>query len=335
MNGRVQLKLGDMFDGPSDLIVLPCSTGGNITQFVWNKLQMYELPEPPSLKPLGHVEIMPLYDAENLAQYIAYGYSVYRNTSDSAAIEKIGEALGEFTSKNESVKIISVPLLGAGAGGLNSEDVVSSLKKGFLSGSAVDSKLVIHVLSKSVFDNLTNMFSSERPKKQDPAKENSTLKEPLRVFISYTKTNDEHQKWVESIGIFLRQNGVNARLDVWHLRMGMDLPQFMTNELMLADRVLILSNEKYAAKANGRHGGVGWESMIIQGDMSKLPPDSTKYLAIVKCEDINNGLPDYLKSKYVIHWKNDSHETHLKQTILRELLFAPKEPILGVAPMFI
>ena len=55
----------------------------------------------------------------------------------------------------------------------------------------------------------------------------------------------------------------------------MDLPQFMTNELMLAERVLIISNEKYAAKANGRHGGVGWESMSIQGDMAH-PPQGTR-----------------------------------------------------------
>jgi hypothetical protein len=36
MAGFVKLRLGDLFAGPADLIVLPCSTGGTITRFVAN-----------------------------------------------------------------------------------------------------------------------------------------------------------------------------------------------------------------------------------------------------------------------------------------------------------
>ena len=34
MGGIVKLRLGDLFDGPSDLIVLPCSTIGTVTGFI-------------------------------------------------------------------------------------------------------------------------------------------------------------------------------------------------------------------------------------------------------------------------------------------------------------
>lgn len=335
MNGKIQIRLGDLFEGPADLIILPCSTVGGVTQFVWNKLKMFDIPHPPNNKPLGHLEIIPFKGAESIAQYVGFGFSVLGNASNYKAIEDIGEKVGKFTMQNESVKIISVPLLGAGAGGLQSEKVVETLKNGFLKSSAMDSKLVVHILHKKVFDRVVSAFSEDCQNTSKVGQNENNRIEPLRVFLSYTSTDDLHQKWVENLGTFLRRNGINARLDVWHLRTGMDLPQFMTNELMLADRVLIISNEKYAAKANGRHGGVGWESMIIQGDMSKRPPDSTKYLAIVKCEEINDGLPDYLRSKYVVHWKNDSNEIQLQQKILKELLFTPKEPAIGIAPVFV
>jgi hypothetical protein len=52
----------------------------------------------------------------------------------------------------------------------------------------------------------------------------------------------------------------------------MDLPQFISNELTLADRVVLVSDEKYAEKADGRVGGVGWETMIVQGDIARLAP---------------------------------------------------------------
>src|SRR6185369_11357389 len=64
---------------------------------------------------------------------------------------------------------------------------------------------------------------------------------PLRVFVSYSHSTPEHADWVKDLGTFLRSNGIDARMDIWHLRRGMDLAQFMTNELALADKVILVS----------------------------------------------------------------------------------------------
>jgi hypothetical protein len=48
----------------------------------------------------------------------------------------------------------------------------------------------------------------------------------------------------------------------------MDLQQWMSNELSMADKVLVVCDEVYKRKADGRLGGVGWETMIIQGDIA-------------------------------------------------------------------
>jgi hypothetical protein len=55
----------------------------------------------------------------------------------------------------------------------------------------------------------------------------------------------------------------------------MDLQQWMCNELSMARKVVVVCDESYKQKADGRLGGVGWETMIIQGDIANLPPDST------------------------------------------------------------
>ena len=115
----------------------------------------------------------------------------------------------------------------------------------------------------------------------------------------------------------------------------MDLPQWMTNELQLADRVLIISNEQYASKADGRLGGVGWETMLIQGDIASQQLNSHKYLIVVRSEDFAAGTPQYLKTKFAFHWHPNRSETAMRDELLKELLQVSSEPPLGVPPVFL
>lgn len=100
--------------------------------------------------------------------------------------------------------------------------------------------------------------------------------------------------------------GVNARLDMFHLKAGQDLPQWMTNELIMADKVLLICDKYYAEKADNRKDGVGWETMIIQRDMLSRQ-EQNKYIAILRDEDIDRSLPIYVKSRYALNWANEDH----------------------------
>jgi hypothetical protein len=327
----VQLKLGDMFDGPSDLIVLPCSTGGTITEFVRQRLVHHRIPYPEPGMKLGDVSVMPFQGGENIAQFVAYAASVERNSSSKAAIHRIGEQLGTATNEGSTIRLVSAPLLGAGAGGLRSKEVVEALSTGFKATAHRDARLIIHVLHTDVFSRLSKSSASRESnvtQLQRPAA-------AMRVFVSYSHTSPDHEQWVERLGTLLRESGIDARLDIWNLRHGMDLPQFMTNELALAQRVILVSDEKYAEKADGRVGGVGWETMIIQGDIASQPPDSTKYLVIVRSKDVDAGLPRYLKTKFVIHWPEDTSDERNRQILLRELYDEVKAPPLGQKPVFL
>ncbi len=154
MEPTVKLRLGDLFDGPADLITLPCSTSGTITGFVARSLVHYSIPHPRTGMQLGGVEIMPFEGADDIAQYVAFAASVQSNSSTLQAIETIGAELGRFTRQEPSVRAVSAPLLGAGAGGLQSEKVVAALRSGFRSTADPGASLFIHVLHRDIYERL-------------------------------------------------------------------------------------------------------------------------------------------------------------------------------------
>lgn len=318
MEPTVRLRFGNLFDGPTDLIALPCSTAGTITGFVARSLAQYSIPHPTYRMDLGAVEIMPFEGADNIAQYVAFAASVQGTSSSITAIENIGKSLGEFTRTHPSVRVVSAPLFGTGAGGLQSEKVVAALKSGFCSTAALGATLMIHILHRETYERLKN----NRPTIQ------GNKKEVLRVFISHTSKTEEAVDWVKNLALYLIDQGIQARLDRFHLRRGMDLPQWMCNELALAQKVIVVCDEVYKQKADGRLGGVGWETMIIQGDIASLPPDSTKYQIIVKSGDILAGIPMYLKTRYAFHAPPTDVNQNFRAELLHELLDLPLDPAL-------
>lgn len=292
---QVVIRRGDLFDGAKDVIVIPCNTMGGVTDFVIEKLLHHNLIFDPRPLELGGVRFQQLETAIHVAQYAAFAASVDRNTSIATpdALTQIGESLGQFATENAAARFFSAPLLGTGYGGLRPELSVESLKLGFMKTAPDNSTLCLNSIDPTAYDMVLRAF---RPQ---PTKQMATR--PHRVFISYTRSSDEHANWVKELATQLRGSGIEARLDVWHLRPGMDLPQWMCTELSLADKVIIVTDQAYAERADGRVGGVGWETMVIQGDMGKLPPDSTKYLVIVRTSEFDHGLPLYLKTKFAIH----------------------------------
>src|SRR5271165_1513144 len=86
------------------------------------------------------------------ASSTAFAGSVHAHTSDADAIFRIGSALGSFTASNASVRAVSSPLLGAGAGHLRSEGVLDSLRRGFVGKASPNATLTISILHKQVYD---------------------------------------------------------------------------------------------------------------------------------------------------------------------------------------
>jgi len=78
------------------------------------------------------------------------------------------------------------------------------------------------------------------------------VKNPPKVFISYSWSSPEHEDFVLELAEKLVTDGINVILDKWDLKEGHDKYAFM--EKMVADtsvkKVLVISDKQYADKAD-------------------------------------------------------------------------------------
>jgi hypothetical protein len=96
--------------------------------------------------------------------------------------------------------------------------------------------------------------------------EETSVNAPL-VFISYSHDSREHKAWVAKLALRLRAAGVEVLLDQYDLEPGDDVPKYMERSVAEADCVLMICTEAYVRKADDGKGGVGYETMIVTGEL--------------------------------------------------------------------
>src|ERR1022692_2381977 len=92
---------------------------------------------------------------------------------------------------------------------------------------------------------------------------------PVRVFISYAHDNPAHEDRVRQFWLFLRQSGIDARLDLPAAERRQDWAEWMTQEILDAQHVLVIASPEYKRRAEGHAGpdegrGVQWEAGMIR-----------------------------------------------------------------------
>jgi len=171
------------------------------------------------------------------------------------------------------------------------------------------------------------MTDEERNGKSPEADSSST------VFISYSHDTPEHKMWVAGVATDLRRSSVDAILDQWRLRPGMDIPWFMERGIRDSNRVLIVCTPQYARKADAGKGGVGYEKMIVTGELYENL-GSDKFVPILVQGDEGDALPSFLKGRYYVDFRNADQYAEKMEELLRALLEIPEnaEPPLGPNP---
>lgn len=316
-----ELVYGSIFDKKCDIIIIPCNSMGGTTKMTKNNLYANEILNLPSVKIPGEVVFDESKGNFTNASIIGFAASVdSTGRSKKDYLHNICQSIKDYCVLH-SLSLINIPLLGTGFGGLSIQDSFEILKFYFEEEKNIN--LRIFALTVDIYNQLNKNTKSRT----------SVIKNP-RVFISYTGENPENRTWVKNLVCKLRKNGINARVDIYHLKLGYDLPQWMTNELLMADKVLLICDKCYAKKADLRNGGVGWETMIIQGDMM-ANPHTNKYICIIREENIDDGIPLYAKTKFSLTWTNPEISNEDFQELLYNLFDIDIEPILGDIPPYI
>lgn len=320
----IQVLHGSIFDSKCDLLVVPCDSGGGVTSIVRTNLSERGLPTSVGRIPYGRVHFREVkYEFAGTLGYAA-SVEVQAVTSHAQAISSIAQEILRYAKAND-IRRVNIPLLGSGAGGMTPVDSFEALRSVL---DAEDSIVFnIFCFARETYRNVVAAFSSA-PQRDFP-------RHP-RVFVSYTGTDKENARWVKALAEALRSNGVDARLDVFHLKPGFDLPQWMTNEVIMADKVLLICDRFYMEKADFRKGGVGWETMIIQGDMLSQGDNKQKYIAVVREDTPEKALPTYMKSRYAFYWGRGAEieAERLKELVLC-IFDCDTEPELGGVPEYV
>lgn len=161
-----------------------------------------------------------------------------------------------------------------------------------------------------------------------------------KLFISYSWSNPLHEQWVIDLASELIESGVQVILDKWDLKEGHDSVAFM--EKMVTDpaisKVMIVCDEIYAAKADGRSGGVGTETQIISREVYENQ-EQGKFVAVISEKDDQGKayLPTYYKSRIYIDLSEPDNYAENFEKLLRWIYDKPLyiKPELGKRPSFL
>jgi TIR domain len=155
-----------------------------------------------------------------------------------------------------------------------------------------------------------------------------------KVFISYSHDSEAHKAWVLQLANDLVTNGIDVVLDQWNLVPGQDVSLFMQRGIANADRVLLVCSEKYVEKADGGSGGVGYERLIVTGEVVQSI-DTIKFVPIIRNNSkTGNVIPVFLGPRLYLDFRTDlQYKTRLEE-LVREIHGAPAlvRPPLGVSP---
>lgn len=154
-----------------------------------------------------------------------------------------------------------------------------------------------------------------------------------RVFVSYSHDSPEHKRWVGELAAKLRENGIDVILDQWDLGLGDDIPKFMEQSVTEADRVLMICTDKYVHKANEGTGGVGYEAMIVTGELVQ-DLGTSKFIPVIRQGSAEPLVPKSVGTRLYVNLSHAENYQDQFNQLLRELHNAPRipKPPLGQSP---
>ncbi|MFB2347510.1 toll/interleukin-1 receptor domain-containing protein [Priestia megaterium] len=163
----------------------------------------------------------------------------------------------------------------------------------------------------------------------------------VKIFISYSWTNEEFTTWVrEEIAERLESDGVEVVFDQWDLQDGHDVYTFMeraVNDKEIS-KVLVICDKGYKEKADSRRGGVGTETLIITPNVYK-EVTQTKFIPIIAERDAEGKdyVPTYMEGRKYIDMSNEELYVENYDQLLRTIYERPsnRRPKRGKVPAFL
>src|SRR5690349_9086477 len=159
----------------------------------------------------------------------------------------------------------------------------------------------------------------------------------VRVFLSYAHESESHIEAVRDLWLFLRRNGIDARLDTPEAERRQDWPLWMGRQVREADHVLIIASPSYRRRSEGEAPaeeghGVQWEARLIRDAFYAAPHDLDRWVPVILPGQNREGLPDWIGPNSATVYPVTAFTIDGAESLLRLLLRQPAETIPGLGP---
>ena len=173
---------------------------------------------------------------------------------------------------------------------------------------------------------------SEEAQEPSTERESETTKQP-QVFISYSHDSDEHGQWILKLAERLVSCGVNVFLDQWDLGPGDDVVKYMRQSVTEANRVLMICTAEYVRKADEGKGGVGYEAMVVDGELVR-DLGTNKFIPIIRQKAAEPNLPKSVNTRIYVNLSHGGNFEAQFEKLVRDIHQSPKtrKPTLGKNP---
>lgn len=138
------------------------------------------------------------------------------------------------------------------------------------------------------------------------------------VFISYCHDGADFDNWVGQFAADIRAKGINVITDQ-NMSFGTDINHFMEQSIANSNRVLIIVTKKYKERADGRAGGVGYESCIITGELVN-DQNTNKFIPVIKEGQGMQYYPIYLGNRWGANMQDPQQYQSMLEAICTDIL---------------
>lgn len=165
----VHALLGNIFDGGTDLTVLPCSSKPSISKATRNWIEAFNLVDPLLFDyDLEFGGTSKLYEFEHKSRktnYYIYGAAVLNDYSTPDAVFRIASRLGEITQENDDIRNVECVLLGTGAGNLKNTVSIGALATGFGETAHPEARMIVYSWNSQVKKEIEQELQLSTPEK--------------------------------------------------------------------------------------------------------------------------------------------------------------------------
>lgn len=163
---------------------------------------------------------------------------------------------------------------------------------------------------------------------------------PSRVLISYAHDDAPHVERVRGFWLFLRANGIDARLDLSAAEQRQDWAQWTARQVRDADRILVVASPEYRCRDEGnaepdQGRGVQWEARMIRDRVFANQVAGLQLVLPVVLPGCSAAdLPLWLAPDAATHYAVTEYTVAGAEALLRVLTGQPREvePDLGTVP---